>query len=76
MHDDTGTRDVPLEGNANPVTGRSAELDELWRAVVLDQPVRHSGPWGMATLEVCLAMMQSARERREIRLSHQVVAPD
>ena len=76
VHDDTGTRDVPLEGNANPVTGRSAELDELWRAVVLDQPVRHSGPWGMATLEVCLAMMQSARERREIRLSHQVVAPD
>jgi hypothetical protein len=25
----------------------------------------------MATLEVCLAIMQSARERREILLSHQ-----
>jgi len=76
VHDDSGTRDVPLDGNANPVTGRSAELDELWRAVVLDEPVRHSGPWGMATLEVCLAIMQSARERREIRLHHQVAAPE
>ena len=25
----------------------------------------------MATLEVCLAMMQSAKERREIMLTHQ-----
>jgi hypothetical protein len=30
----------------------------------------------MATLEVCLAIMQSARERREILLSHQVPAPE
>ena len=31
----------------------------------------------MATLEVCLAIMQSARERREIMLTHQVaVSPD
>jgi hypothetical protein len=30
----------------------------------------------MATLEVCLAIMQSAAERREIRLSHQVPAPE
>jgi hypothetical protein len=29
----------------------------------------------MATLEVCLAIMQSAKERREIMLSHQVPAP-
>jgi hypothetical protein len=29
----------------------------------------------MATLEVCLAIMQSAAERREIMLSHQVSVP-
>ena len=75
VHSDKGTEDVPLDGNANPVSGRSAELEELYGAVVHNRPVQHSGPWGMATLEVCLAIMQSAKERREIRLSHQVSAP-
>ena len=75
IHNDKGTEDVPLIGNANPVSGRSAELEELYDAVVHDKPVQHSGPWGMATLEVCLAIMQSARERREIHLSYQVEAP-
>ena len=74
VHSDKGTEDVPLDGNANPVSGRSAELEELYGAVVHNRPVQHSGPWGMATLEVCLAIMQSAKERREIRLSHQVSA--
>ena len=36
------------------------------------EPISHDGRWGMATLEVCLAMLQSAREGREIALSHQV----
>jgi hypothetical protein len=44
---------------------------ELYEAVTQDRPVYHDGRWGMATLEVCLAIMQSARERREILLSHQ-----
>ena len=74
VHSDKGTEDVPLDGNAHPVSGRSAELEELYGAVVHNRPVQHSGPWGMATLEVCLAIMQSAKERREIRLSHQVSA--
>jgi phthalate 4,5-cis-dihydrodiol dehydrogenase len=75
VHDDEGTRDVPLEGSADPKAGRIAELDELYNAVVFDQPISHSGPWGMATLEVCLAIMQSSKERREIMLSHQVPSP-
>jgi hypothetical protein len=29
----------------------------------------------MATLEVCLAIMESARERKEIMLKHQVAMP-
>jgi phthalate 4,5-cis-dihydrodiol dehydrogenase len=73
VHSDEGVKDVPLlEGS----TSRRAELEELYNAVVLDQPIRHTGPWGMATLEVCLAIMQSARERREVLLSHQVPAPE
>jgi hypothetical protein len=73
VHGDGGVKDVPLvEGS----TSRRAELEELYNAVVLDRPIRHTGPWGMATLEVCLAVMQSAQERREILLSHQVPAPE
>lgn len=56
--------------------GRQAELSELYEAVVQDRPVFHDGWWGEATLEVVLAIMQSARERREIMLSHQVETPD
>lgn len=54
------------------VHGRQAELDELYHAVVEDRPVYHDGRWGEATLEVVLAIMESAKERREIHLSHQV----
>ncbi len=49
---------------------------ELYNAVVLDKPIRHTGSWGMATLEVCLALIQSAKERKEIFLKHQVPAPE
>jgi phthalate 4,5-cis-dihydrodiol dehydrogenase len=73
VYGDDGVRDVPLaEGGAS----RRGELEELYNAVVLNKPVRHTGPWGMATLEVCLAIMQSGRERKEIFLSHQVAAPE
>ena len=74
VHSDEGTKDVPLIGGGGP--SRRGELNELYNAVVLNQPIRHTGPWGMATLEVCLAIMQSAKERREIILSHQVPAPE
>ncbi|MBI2986570.1 MAG: hypothetical protein HYY45_07365, partial [Deltaproteobacteria bacterium] len=72
VYSDDGIQDVPLpeEGSS-----RRAELEELYGAVVLNKPIRHTGPWGMATLEVCLAMLQSSRERREIFLSHQVPCP-
>ncbi|HWP60204.1 MAG TPA: Gfo/Idh/MocA family oxidoreductase [Candidatus Acidoferrales bacterium] len=73
VYSDDGLKDIPL-----PQTGmsRRGELEELYNAVVLNKPIRHTGRWGMATLEVCLAIMQSGRERREIFLSHQVPAPE
>ena len=74
MHSDEGTKDVPLIDGGGP--SRRGELIELYNAVVLDKSIRHTGPWGMATLEVCLALMQSARERKEILLYHQVPAPE
>jgi phthalate 4,5-cis-dihydrodiol dehydrogenase len=52
--------------------GREAEIEELYDAVVHGRPVFHDGRWGEATLEVCLAMLESAEKRREMFLSHQV----
>ncbi len=72
IHGDEGKRDVEIDrGNETGVVQRRAELEELYDAVVHGKPLWHDGRWGMATLEVCLAMMQSARERREIMLAHQ-----
>ncbi len=73
IYDDDGLRDVPLTGGR---AGRRAELAELYGALVEGKPVFHDGRWGMATLEVVLAIMQSGRERREIMLNHQVAVPE
>jgi phthalate 4,5-cis-dihydrodiol dehydrogenase len=61
---------VPLQA-----AGRAAELEELYDAVVKARPVFHDGRWGMATLEVVLGIMQSAHERREIMMQHQIPTP-
>lgn len=55
-----------------PTVPRAEVIDELCEAIFNDRPPLHSGEWGMATMEVCLAMLQSAREGREISLDHQV----
>ena len=49
-----------------------------WRmcAVAHERPLVHHGLWDRATLEGCLAMLQSARERREITLSQQCPVHD
>ena len=65
-----------VAGREMGVSQRRAELEELYDAVVLGKPLWHDARWGMATLEVCLAMLQSAKERREIMLRHQVAVPD
>ncbi|MGZ5078125.1 MAG: Gfo/Idh/MocA family protein [Usitatibacter sp.] len=57
---------------ARPVVPRAEVVDELCDAVFLGKPALHGGAWGLATLEVCLAMLQSAREGREVALRHQV----
>ncbi|MGE0627646.1 MAG: Gfo/Idh/MocA family oxidoreductase [Hyphomicrobiaceae bacterium] len=55
-----------------PAIYRDEVIDELYGAVREGAPVVHSGEWGMATMEVCLAMLESHRSGREITLKHQV----
>jgi predicted dehydrogenase len=61
---------------AKTIRGRVAELMELYQAIVDDRPVFHDGRWGAATLEVCLAILESSRQRKEILLTQQVAIQD
>ncbi len=51
-----------------PRVPRAEVIDELYEAAVNGRPPLHGGKWAMATLEVCLAMLRSAREGREVAL--------
>jgi phthalate 4,5-cis-dihydrodiol dehydrogenase len=57
---------------AKPAVPRAEVIDELCDAVFLGKAPLHGGEWGLATLEVCLAMLRSAAEGREMALRHQV----
>ena len=72
IYDDTSARLEPVPVPAIP---RSEVIDELYAAIVDGTPPLHDGAWSLATMEVCLAMLQSAREKKEIRLQHQVGLP-
>jgi len=66
IHGDAGRRTVPL---APPRIPRIEVIDELYDAVVHGKPPRHDGEWAAATLEVCLAILRSGRESREMPLT-------
>jgi phthalate 4,5-cis-dihydrodiol dehydrogenase len=58
-----------------PEIPRVEVIDELHAAVVEGRPALHDGAWAMATLEVCLAILRSAREGRDVALQDQVAVP-
>ena len=68
VYGEEGKREIGLPPGSR---GREAEVEELYQAVSSNRPVFHDGRWGEATLEVCLAILESAKERKEIFLSHQ-----
>jgi phthalate 4,5-cis-dihydrodiol dehydrogenase len=71
VYDANGRREIVLP----PSLGRAAELLELYEAVTENRPTVLDARWGMATAEVCLAILESSRERRDVLLSHQTGAP-
>jgi phthalate 4,5-cis-dihydrodiol dehydrogenase len=62
-----------LEPLAQPAVQRADVIDELYAAVVDGKPPVHDGEWALATTEACLAILQSAKEQREIPLRNQTV---
>lgn len=56
-----------------PDVPRAAVVDELRAAVLDGKPPLHSGAWGLATLEICLAILDSAATGQALTLRHQSV---
>jgi len=63
-----GDREKRLERLPKPRIPRAEVIDELYGAVAEGQPPLHSGESAMATLQVCLAMLESAHRQKEIVL--------
>ncbi len=72
IYDDVSRR---FEAIADPTVPRAGVIDELCNAVFFGRAPLHNGEWGLATMEVCLGILQSAREQREIVLQHQTALP-
>jgi phthalate 4,5-cis-dihydrodiol dehydrogenase len=70
-----GDHEASWEPLAKPKVPRSEVIDELYGAIIGRNKPLHDGRWGMATLEVCLAMLQSSRDNAEIALKHQIAVP-
>lgn len=68
VYDDDGRREIEV---SNEQADGATDLEEIYGALRLGKPPAHDGRWGLATVEVVMAVMQSARERREIMLQHQ-----
>jgi phthalate 4,5-cis-dihydrodiol dehydrogenase len=73
VYDERGQRELPLPAG---VFGRELMVQELYDAIFAGVRPLHDGRWGKATLEVSLAIMASARERREVVLVHQTPVVD
>jgi phthalate 4,5-cis-dihydrodiol dehydrogenase len=64
--DERHTEELPL-----PKIPRAEVVDELYDAAVLGKAPLHSGEWGLATLEICLAILESAKTGQEMTLRAQ-----
>jgi phthalate 4,5-cis-dihydrodiol dehydrogenase len=71
VHDDTGPHFEPAQVPAVP---RAEVIDELWAVGREGQAPLHGGRWSRATVEVCLALLASARDGTDIMLRHQIAA--
>jgi phthalate 4,5-cis-dihydrodiol dehydrogenase len=70
-----GDAEQRLDPLPPPRVPRSEVIDEFYEAVVSGRPAVHTGEWAMATMEVCLAILRSAREEKEIPLENQTGLP-
>jgi phthalate 4,5-cis-dihydrodiol dehydrogenase len=69
VFDRTGNHFIAADVSAVP---RAEVIDELWSVARQGKAPLHDGPWSRATLEVCLAILESSRRSVDIMPKHQV----
>lgn len=67
-------QDRRLDPLPAPTIPRKEVIDEVYATVVDGRPPLHNGEWSLATLEVCLAILESARTGRDAAVTQQVSA--
>jgi len=67
IYDDQGVHEE-LAPTPRATPNKDGVIDEFYDAVVNGTLPLHDGAWGTATMHATLALLQSARERRPIRL--------
>ncbi len=67
-----GDKTRHLDELPSPKIPRSEVVDELYAAAISGTPPLHSGEWGLATLEICLAILELAKTGQEVTLKAQV----
>ena len=75
IYDNNGMREVTVHQPGGQGMALDTEIMELFNAVRHDAPMLHDGRWGWATAEVQWAILESAKQRKEIMLQHQVPVP-
>jgi phthalate 4,5-cis-dihydrodiol dehydrogenase len=75
IYDNDGMREVLVHQPGGAGMTLESEVMELYDAVRSDKLMLHDGAWGMATVEVQWALLESAKQRKEIILQHQVPVP-
>jgi phthalate 4,5-cis-dihydrodiol dehydrogenase len=73
-YDNTGASEIKIV-RGESIPGRCEVLNDMGAALRLGRLPVHDGRWGKATVEVALAIQQSAKEQREIALQDQVPVP-
>ena len=72
LHTRSGVQEVPVSVLRSP---RERVLDAWSAAIAGRAPALHSGAWGLANLELCLAALASSHSGREVLLQEQVAFP-
>jgi phthalate 4,5-cis-dihydrodiol dehydrogenase len=72
IHDIDG---VHLDALPPQAVQRSEVVDEIWSVAREGMAPTHSGAWSMATMEVCLAILDSSKKGEAIILEHQAAVP-
>ncbi len=73
VYTEDGREEVEVEPDIN--TRGFTELRELSAALEENRPVFPNHLWGRASLEACVAMIESSRQQKELELQYQVPSP-